>query len=691
MNLVTESPSWFVVFCILAGIAYAGVLYFRNIKLKDFPLWTVRLIALLRFTCITILSFFLLSPLLETVNRKLEKPIIVFAQDVSESIVIGKDSSAYRNAYLKNLKNFREQLNDKYETYFYSFSDKIERLASIDSIRFTGKQTDISALFEEIETRYSNRNVGAVILASDGLYNKGASPVYASEKIKTPLYTIAMGDTTIQKDLILLKVEQNRMAYLGNEFPLRVVVNAKQLKGKATILKVKQGNNVLFEQTININSEEFITTVPVLLEAKKIGLQRYRVSLSSMSEEVSSLNNSQNVFMDVLDARQKVLLLAHAPHPDVAAIKETIAANDNYEVEAFTIEDFKKSVKGYNLIILHQIPNASNASTRIVGEIQKSNVPVWVFSGANTILKKGLRIVSSTSKTNDSEVVLNENFPLFTLSEAFRAYAENFPAIVCPYGDYVVNTNSTALFNQRIGVVETNTPIMAFTNSDDNRSAIFYGEGIWKWRINDFSTHGNTDLFDEFIYKTVQYLSVKENKSFFKLNYSKSFLENENIIINAEVYNQSYELINEPEVSISITNFGKNKFPFTFSKTSDSYRLNAGRLPVGDYKFEATVKVGTSVYTKQGGFRIVALQVESVNSIADHQLLYKIAKKHGGELLYPNQLDDLVEKLNNRDDIKTIAYTQNKLSDLIHYKWIFYLLLTLLSLEWFIRKRNGAY
>ena len=68
-----------------------------------------------------------------------------------------------------------------------------------------------------------------------------------------------------------------------------------------------------------------------------------------------------------------------------------------------------------------------------------------------------------------------------------------------------------------------------------------------------------------------------------------------------------------------------------------------------------------------------------------------LAKKSGGELIYPNQLDKLTEILNAREDIKPISHSEKKLSDMINLKWIFFLLLSLLSLEWFIRKINGAY
>jgi hypothetical protein len=79
------------------------------------------------------------------------------------------------------------------------------------------------------------------------------------------------------------------------------------------------------------------------------------------------------------------------------------------------------------------------------------------------------------------------------------------------------------------------------------------------------------------------------------------------------------------------------------------------------------------------------------NTVADHHLLYTLAKNHSGEMMYPADFDKLAEKLEAREDVKSVSYTEKKLDDLLNLKWIFFLLLILLSSEWFIRKRNGAY
>ena len=691
MSLITEYPFWLVIFCFAAGIAYSGVLYFRNKKLTEFTVWKLRLLSIFRFLVITIISFFLLSPLLKINNSIVEKPVIIIAQDNSESLIVGKNADFYKREYKQNLQKLIDKLNDKYEVKSYSFGDKINELKFVDSLNFNEKQTDLSSLFDEIDTRYSNRNVGAIVLASDGIYNKGSNPVFTSSKIKTPVYTIALGDTAIKKDVVIAKVEHNRLAYLGNKFPVQVIVNAKQYKGKSATLTINKGETILFTQVVNFNSDNFLVTIPFLLDATQVGMQHYKAQLTSLPEEISVSNNVSDFFIDVLDARQKVLILSDIPHPDIAALKQTIEFNKNYEVERLTITDFNKSVKKYNLVILYQLPNTSNPITKIIADLKALSTPVLLFTGANTLVKNNLSIAGSTQKTNESEAVLNQHFPLFTITDDLRNALKNFPAVVSPYTNNLIDNSSNVLLYQKIGVVETKNPLMVFNTEGDYKSGIFFGEGIWRWRFQDFAEHGNHNMFDELISKTVQYLSVKVDKSFFKITGKTVFLENQPIELNAEVYNESYELINEPEVTISITNYENKKFPFSFNKSTNAYILNAGIMPVGEYTYEAKTKVGDKLYLQRGEFSVNALQVELVNTIADHQMLYSLAKKHDGEMVYPTELEQLAENLNNRDDIKSVSYFQKKLNDLINVKALFFLLLFLLSAEWFIRKRNGNY
>jgi hypothetical protein len=223
------------------------------------------------------------------------------------------------------------------------------------------------------------------------------------------------------------------------------------------------------------------------------------------------------------------------------------------------------------------------------------------------------------------------------------------------------------------------------------KTGVLCGEGLWRWRLNDYQLNENFNAFNEIISKTVQYLSTHEIKSHFKVIAKNTFPENEPVVFDAEVYNDNYELINTPDISITISNKEGKSFPFTFSKSERAYSLNAGFFAPGSYHYKATVRVGDKPYNNEGEFTISELQAEQTETVADHALLYSWAHKRGGELFYPSQLDSLSALLLSKEDIKTVSYSQVKLLDLVNLKWVFFLLLAFISLEWFLRKRNGMY
>jgi hypothetical protein len=694
LNFITEYPLWFSIFCVLIGAAYAGFLYYRSKLAEEISPWLKWLLLTCRFSAVTILAFLLLGPLLRTLSRTVVKPVIIIAQDDSESIIIGKDSAYYQTDYLKKIEELSRSLSDDFEVVTYSFGSKVKEGISLS---FSEKETDISEVFDEIETRYDNTKVGAVILASDGIYNKGLNPVYRNQSNFYPVYAIALGDTAVKKDLIVSRVIHNSIAYLGNSFPLEIQIDAKRLAGQPFVLSVVKGTQTLFSQNITSDREKYSVTIPVMLEAKEPGIQRYVVKVSRVEGEVSYVNNEQTIFVEVLDGRQKVLILANNPHPDIAALRQTIEFNDNYEVDAVLASDFKSSFKEYDLVILHQLPSVNNPALSILEDLKKSKVPRLFILGNLTsfnhfnALQTGLNIALNPGRQNDSRPSFSKEFPVFTLSEATQKALKRFPPLLSPFGTYKVAGSANVLFYQLLGNVETKDPLLLFDASGEEKTGVLAGEGLWRWRMIDFVENKNQNAFNEIVGKIVQFLSVKADKSRFRVVAGKSYFENRAIEFDAELYNESYELVNDPDVAINITNSEKNKFPFVFSKTSNAYRLNAGILPVGEYKWEAKVKVGEKILAQSGEFSVNALQIEALNSEADHGLLYSLAERNGGSVVYPADMDKLLEVIKSREDIKPVVYSNERLDELINLKWVFFLLLLLLSLEWFFRKRSGAY
>ncbi len=148
-------------------------------------------------------------------------------------------------------------------------------------------------------------------------------------------------------------------------------------------------------------------------------------------------------------------------------------------------------------------------------------------------------MLSKLDKPNDSEPYLNSAFGYFTVSEELRSQLSNFPAVKTPFGKYAVTNGAQVLLQQKVGAVNTNDPLLLFNESNGSKSAVFVGDGLWKWRLRNFQETKNFNAFNELISKSIQYLSVKSDKSFFRIFTNKIINENEQMEFNAEVYNKT--------------------------------------------------------------------------------------------------------------------------------------------------------
>ena len=679
MEFISNYPWYYTLLCLVAGFVFSAMLYVRDKQNAERSKILLYSLAALRFVSVSLIAILLLDIFIKRLVNETEKPVIILAQDNSSSILAGKDSTKLKNEYTKALTSFIANVKDKYDVKSYAFDSDSKVSETFD---FKGKETDISKLFSDIENNYANKNIGAIILATDGIYNKGTNPLYSIEKFNAPIYTIALGDTIPLKDVWIQTINHNQVAYLGNSFPVEVVVNAIDLKDKSVSVSVSQNGKVLKTENLTINSNAFSTTLNYLLEADKPGIQKYTVAISYLNEDKNIQNNTQSFIIDVIDNREKVLILANAPHPDIAALEQSISAPQTYEVEVALINEFSKPLKPYSLVIIHQV---NNIPQRINNELKANNQSVF-YIGTNT--GSSAKTLFS-SKNNDAEGVYQKEFSLFTLSDELKNYIKDFPAVATPFRNGAVANGANILIAQKIGVVETEDPLLLFTEINGVKTAQFLGDGIWKWRMRDYADHNNHNLFNELISKTVQYLSVKADKSFFRVFTKKIINENEAIDFTAEVYNQSYELVTEPDVTLILKDNKNKTYNYTFNKKQTMYSLSAGQFPAGEYSYEAKVKYGDKLYTKTGIIIIKEIVSEKINTVANHQLLFQISKQSGGKLFYENQLEQLQKEILASDSIKSITYSHKQLTDLVNLKWLFFIILAFLSIEWFLRKYNG--
>lgn len=300
-----------VFFCLLLGFVYSLLLYFRQHNFLNKKL--LFLLSLSRFLLISFLAFLLLDPIVKSSKEIKEKPVVVILQDVSSSI----------NKNIKNeLEDFSSKLKDL-DIFKYSFSDNIY---DDFSEKNNGLYTNISKVINEINNRFSNRNLSSIILASDGLYNEGVNPLY-SDNLKTPIHSICLGDSIVKKDNLISDVKHNDIVFFGNSFISEIFIQSVKYKNEKVNLSVENNGEVLFEKNITFNSNKEFLKIPVELKTSQVGVQAFKVVISPLENESNLRNNTFMFYVDVINSKYKLLFIHDNSHPDIASVVSVIEKN----------------------------------------------------------------------------------------------------------------------------------------------------------------------------------------------------------------------------------------------------------------------------------------------------------------------------------------------------------------------------
>ena len=685
-------PIWMIAVSLLAGLAAAAVLYVRN-KQQHYGKALNAILFALRTLIVGLVVLLLFNPLIRQKFSSVETPTIILAHDNSSSVILCKDSAFYKKDYLRQLEQFRNELNADFQVDEYLFGEDVR---DFDQLDFSDQLTDISSLLKSLDRRYYKRNVGAVLLFSDGIYNRGFEPELLAETFPYPIHTVVLGDTVAYPDLAIRNVHYNKVVSLGATFPIRVTVAARDLAGKKAQLTLKEGGNLIEKREIEIPSNRFSKEIDFMLEATKKGVMALDVEVSGIEGEEQLLNNVRHIFIEVLDQKYKLLCVAASPHPDLAALRSVL--NDNCEVDFCFGKETLPEFGNYDLVILHQVPTVHTDFEALKAQLDKNvKLPVFFIVGNETerdMLNKLQKVYDlhsgATNTLLDVKAHLNTSFSTFTFDNKAEQLIAKYPPLALPHLEINTLQSHDDLLLQEVMGIKSGLPLLSFAN-DGRKTAFLFGTNVWRWRLFEYYQSKNHDVFDEMFSKTLKYLLLSSNDG--SAIYAKeTYYSNEPVIITVELRNPNNELVTDPELTIQMENKVTGEtYDYTFSKREHDYELNAGLLPEGLYIYKVQAQMGERFISANGTFSVVAVGVEAQQLTADIQRMRIMASLTNGNCYTARQLDQLAADLRSDPRITTVEHHESRFEDLIHSKWLFFVLIGLAAVEWVLRKMFGSY
>lgn len=699
MNLIDISyPAWSIAVILLVAIVLASVLYFKNTFEDRKPLTGV--LYLLRTLGILLILFLLLNPFLSRSENDEQPARLLFLQDQSQSMFYGQDSQVLMT-YREQLRSFLDSRSDNSPVDSYGFDQNVTPLDS-EIPPFSGQITDISNALRYTDELHHADHVGAMVIATDGIFNRGTNPAYFTARGDYPIYVLALGDTTRAQDIRIRQVLYNEIVRKNETSEIQVDVTGRlnQEGGANVTLQTWEDNtwkNVTTEGIQPQDNEDIFTTITFQRKYEVPGIERMRVLITGVDNDTNPENNIREFFVEVLETSRRIHIVSTFPHPDIGAMRQILESNEKNEVEVTLLEGpiNLPDLADFNVLILYQIPNQPYLLD-FVQKAKEQEKGVILTAGLKTnftTFNQAQSLVAITPKTvsgNHFDTRVNPNYDLFEVDPEFEGYIPKFPPLSGVFGDYAAIGQGQSLLMQQIGDVDTEFPILFTGLEDGTRMAVLTVEGIWKWRLFEYLEKQETPILDQLVDQVVEYVSQKKDDRLFRLQKNKLlFDETEEITFQAELYNETLERISDPDVFFELRDSTGNQSQYTFDKAGYNYQLNLGRLAPGNYQYRAHTTTGGQDYEESGQFSVRDIDLESFNLEANHQALSTMAHQNKGRVFY--DFDGLQEELNNTTTMKPLLVQSHVKTAMIDWKWIFGLILGLFVVEWFLRRYFGSY
>ncbi len=661
----------YLIIILILSVLIAWFQYYYKVKnIKNHLL-----LSILKGLSLFLIGLLFVNPKIKTIITENIKPKLTVLVDDSNSISYFKSEKEVLDIVDK-IKN-NKGLRDKFELDFFSFGSKIKPL---DSLKFKQKNTTIYKALKTIE-RINRKNNNTTILLTDG--NQTIGTDYTFYKSQKPVYPIVIGDTINYEDLKISQLNVNRYSYLKNKFPVEMIVNYKGNKNiKSRVVISKKGKKI-FSQNLEFSPDKNTKIISTNLISDEEGLQYYKVAVQQLVNEKNIKNNYKSFSVEVINEQQKVLLLSSILHPDLGMLKKSIEQNKQRKVDLILEQNFTSNINDYQLVIFYQ-PNKN--FKKYFDKITNNFI---LISGTKTDWNfvNNLNLGFQKKYINQTEnygATYNANFMSFLQKDI---NFKDFPPLSDRFGTISFTANKQSLLFQKVSGITTEQPLIA-TFDNTKKYAVIFGEGLWKWRAMNYRQKSDFKDIDAFISNLVQFVSSTTKKQRLELDNKRSYPANENIIMNARYLDKNYLFDDRASLKITLTNLKtKQQKSIPFSLTNNSYQAYINSLESGKYSYKLTVD-GQNIQ-KSGIFVVTEYKIEEQFVSANLSKLKLLAENNRAEVYFKEQLEGLFEKLLADEKLVSIQKINTKKQSIVHWKWILFIIVGLLGIEWFLRKYFG--
>lgn len=708
--------AWWALVCVAVSGVAAWAMYHRSAGVQQWLRW---LLAGMRFISFTVLLFLLLEPVLTSLFAERSAPIVAVLHDNSTSMIASKDSAYVRRQLMPDVNNQLAGLAPSTRIDHWRFAGAAKPDTGNKPIAYNGNESNPAAALQTLQAHYRDQNLAAVVLLTDGIVTEGGNPQFAVNDLQVPVFPVLVGDTLQHQDVFIEQVIHNDLTYLNMETPLQVQLRAFGYDNQMAEVTLSHNRKVLEKRSVTLAANRPIT-VPFTVKADAVDLQRYDVSVSPLPRETNLRNNQRSVFIQVLENRINVMIVAGAPHPDVRALQAAFAADKRYNCNVYVRKDAlnwyeaptAEAVQKTDFVVLHNFPAQPTdrlLAEQLAREAAARKLPMWHIVGLLGMpelapaLQTNMALTARRREADADEATLqlNESYKAhasypFAADDAFYDWLATAPPLLRNTSDWQPQPGAVVYGRANIKDIALDYPMFAVQETDGAKSIVLVAENLWRLRLHAYREKQSFAYFDDWVHGLAQWAVVRQDKRPFKVQPMRQvFAGGDAVIIRGQAYDAANKPLQDVSIKLQLTDSsGKVQDLFLKEVQPGAYSLELTNLEPGAYRYKAegtrTVAGRTEVVGQdQGRFWVGASSLEYTRLQADAPLLRQMALATGGRFFTMATLPQLAVALRQNPLLKPlVSYRESSLA-LNKLWWPLALLLVLLGAEWVLRKRNG--
>ncbi len=621
--------------------------------------------------------------------------------------ITAKDSLTRSSEVHSFIKQIESAGGIKFE--LFSFGNKIDSLKgnTDNKINFKERATNFSQVVDLIQKKASS--VNSAVILSDGILTDGFDPSYQAEKLQTPIFTVSIGDSTERKDVLIQSVFYNRYIYADKPTNIEVSIKNSGFGGKNSRVTLYEENKPIESKDIMLSDMGF-NKVNFSYKPSGGGEKKLSFTVIPLPGESSTANNTKVIFINVLDSKMKVCLIAGSPSEDVSSISDALSIDKNIQVKKliqiapnkFWNDARPALIDSSDILLLVDFPSASTPPAvleKVTAAINEQKKPFFImvtnrvnFTKLTTMEKAmpfSIGKVTSDMVQVQPELLGDVYAANFSTDNNDPAIWNNLPPVIQMNSTFPIKIGTNVLVQSKLRNLPISNPLIITRSLGRQRSFAILAGDVWRWQLQ--TAEKNPEFFVNFIDDIVKWLNVSSQKKQFTIMTDKKvYSPGEQINFTAELYDQTFSPIDTSKIDAGIT-LGDKKYSLAFTPIGSGLYSSSFTPPEsGDYKFNATAHFnGASIKSDEGRVSVGEIEIEKMDTRMNPEFLKTLAKAANGEYYTINYFASLINKLTNINRIPVKETLVKKDYGLWSDSQLLLLAIFLFAVEWFIRKRSG--